>query len=200
MSNFWKLVRVVSASNKQETNLEVLWNALAKSPRSACLDTAGEANAIEHLKKDLNVEEADLVSDEDLPLALEVFSFLHFCLPPKMMEATKLGIFFGRLLEKEHMRTFVLATLNTILHKDNEGLFSMDLLHEIFDELDKSYNFMLGPSILALASSTQLKQLAKRNFPFLKEYKHQIQLCLDDPKCNTLIELASMTGEKADHA
>ena len=117
-----------------------------------------------------------------------------------MMEATKLGIFFGRLLEKENMRTVVLATLNTILHEDNEGLFSMNLLHKIFDELDKSYNFMLGPSILALASSTQLKQLAKGNFPFLKEYKHQIQLCLDDPKCNTLTELASMTGEKADHA
>ena len=55
--------------------------------------------------------------------------FLEF---PNMMESAKLGIFLWRLLEKENMRTVVLATLNTILHEDSKELFSMDLLHEIF--------------------------------------------------------------------
>ena len=156
---------------------------------------AGEADAIERIKKDLDIKEADFVSDEDLPLALEVFSFLHFCLPPNLIEATKMGIFFGRLLEKENMRTFVLSILNTILYENSKGLSCMDSVHKIFDELDKSYNFLLGPSILAQASITQLKQLAKRNFPFLKEFKYQIQHCLDESKCNTFTGLTSLAGK-----
>ena len=198
--NFWNLARVLSVSNQHERNPELIWNGLVKSQRlNQCLDTAGEAHAIEHLKKELNVEEADLtgalVSDEDLSLALETFSFLHFCLPPNMMEAAKLGIFFWRLLEKENMRTFVLATLNTMLYEESKVKYNMDLLNEIFYELDKSYNFILGPSILALASTTQLRQLANKDFPFLKDYRPQIQHCLEDPKCKTLTELALMTGE-----
>ena len=110
------------------------------------------------------------------------------------MEAAKLGRFYSTLLEKENMRTVVVATLNTML--DDEVEYNSNLLDDIFAELDKSYNFMLGPAILALASTSQLRQIANKDYPFLTEYKHQIKDCLGDPKCATFSQLDFLTGKK----
>ena len=112
------------------------------------------------------------------------------------MEAAKLGFFYSKLLSKENMRTVVVATLNTML--DNEVQYSSHLLDDIFAELDKNYNFMLGPAILALASTSQLRQIANKDYPFLTEYKHQIKDCLGDPKCATFSQLDFLTGKKVD--
>ena len=135
-----------------------------------------------------------LVTAEDVFLALDAFSFLHFCLPPNVMESAQLGFFYSTLLEKENMRTVVVATLNTML--DDEVQYSSHLLDDIFAELDKNYNFMLGPAILALASTSQLRQIVNKDYPFLTEYKHQIKDCLEDPKCETFSQLDFWTGKK----
>ena len=110
------------------------------------------------------------------------------------MEAAKLGRFYSKLLEKENMRTVVVATLNTMLH--DKVQHSSHLLDAIFAELDKNYNFMLGPAILALASTSQLRQIANKDYPFLTEYKHQIKDCLGDPKCATFSQLDFLRGKK----
>lgn len=75
--------------------------------------------------------------------------------------------------------------------------YNKDVLHQIFDELDKVYNFMLGPSILALASTPQLRQLAKSDFHFLKDYTQDIQHCLSDPNCNRMIDLTDGSAGNA---
>ena len=80
------------------------------------------------------------------------------------------------------MSTIALATMNNILSEKSSVLYNMDLVYEVFDEIDRAYNFTLGPAVLSLASKPQLKELAKKDYPFLRNCK----LCLLDPQCSIL--------------
>ena len=121
---------------------------------------------------------------------LEAFSFLHFCPPSNVVELLKIANFYWARLEcwsSWHyfcldMRSIVLATLNNILHQKNGVLYNMDLVYEFFDEMDKTYNFTLGPAILSLMTESQLRDMAQKDYPFLRNHK----LCLLDPQCSIL--------------
>ena len=137
------------------------------------------------------------MSDQDLPLLVEMFSFLHFCSPPNLMEAVKLGTFYEKLLEDNNAKTLLLATINNMLVGNIKSKHNKDVLDKIFDKLDKIYNFMLGPAVLAFSSTPQLRQLAKEEEkPFLEDYSRDIQHCLHHPQCERLVEL---TNGKAKH-
>ena len=109
----------------------------------------------------------DFDPDKYLPEVLEAFSLLYFCPPHHLVEAVKLGVFYENLLEHENLRTVVMATMNNIM-PDNQ-FENMNLLHEFFNELDKEYNFMLGPALITLSSASQLKQLAQLDLPYLAD-------------------------------
>ena len=132
--------------------------------------------------------------DKDLHTILEAFSLLHFCAPPNIEEVIRLANFYWWQLECSQwcldwgwcfcsdMRSIALATMNNILSEKSSVLYNMDLVYEIFDEIDRTYNFTLGPAVFSLASEPQLKELAKKDYPFLRNYK----LCLLDPQCSIL--------------
>ena len=162
-----------------------------------CLNTAQAENVVERIEAELNiVDTKDFDPDKYLPEVLEAFSLLYFCPPHHLVEAVKLGVFYENLLEHENLRTVVMATMNNIM-PDNQ-FENMNLLHEFFNELDKEYNFMLGPSILALAATPQLRQLAKADFHFLEDYSQNIQHC--NPNCDRMVDLTNgSAGIKLKH-
>ena len=146
-----------------------------------------------------------LVSDKDLLIILEAFSLLHFCPPPNIEEVIQLQLFYwarldcyysGRPLywtDCSDMRTIVLATMNNILSEKGGVLYNIAFVHELFNEIDKVYNLNLGLAILSLASKSHLKELAKKDYPFLRDYKH----CLLDPECSILANVTRhLTGRK----
>ena len=133
-----------------------------------CLNTAQAENVVERIEAELNiVDTKDFDPDKYLPEVLEAFSLLYFCPPHHLVEAVKLGVFYENLLEHENLRTVVMATMNNIM-PDNQ-FENMNLLHEFFNELDKEYNFKIGPALIALSSASQLKQLAQLDLPYLAD-------------------------------
>ena len=142
---------------------EKVWAALIKYRWvfGACLEPVEQANLIMQVDEELKITgsafKRTLLSFEDLPMLIEAFSFIHFCSPPRLTEAAKLGMFYEKLLEDRNAKSFVLATLNNMLQKNIKSVYNKDVVHQIFDELNKVYNFNLGPAILALASTSQLR-------------------------------------------
>ena len=183
-SNFWEMLQIVSKTTEEN----VVWEKILKIRGSqfsstACLNSSEVAGIIEQLKgetnltsltigSDLNITEGELVS------AIELFSILHFCSPPHLIEAVSLGHFFLELLSEERMETFVTALLKTINdHPDNK------LLHTFYDVVDNHYNFSLGPLVMALSNSHQLRQLVKYQPAYISNYVGAISQCLDQQNC-----------------
>ena len=159
-----------------------------------CLNTAQAENVVERIEAELNiVDTKDFDPDKYLPEVLEAFSLLYFCPPHHLVEAVKLGVFYENLLEHENLRTVVMATMNNIM-PDNQ-FENMNLLHEFFNELDKEYNFMLGPALITLSSASQLKQLAQLDLPYLADYKDLINKCINDSDSPHLEGLVERSGE-----
>ena len=197
LTNFWDLARLFSENKMHSKSTEIFFRQLAiqriKAIRSIkdnkCLTTAEEYEVIGIMRKELSLSKSELteifVSDQQLPVLLEAFSLLHFCPPSNVVELLKIANFYWASLTCWgpwsyfclDTRSLVLATMNNILQ--NEVLYNMDLVHEFFDEMDKTYNFTLGPAILSLMSESKLRDMAEKNYPFLRNYKS----CLQDKKC-----------------
>ena len=136
------------------------------------------------------------MSDKDLPNILEVFSVLHFCPPPNIEEVIRLANFYWKFVDCyfhgypyywskcSDMRTIGLATMNNILSEGGGVLYNMNLVYEFFSLIDRAYNFTLGPALLSLVTKSELTELAKRDYPFLRNYKH----CLLDPECSIMAD------------
>ena len=92
------------------------------------------------------------------------------------------------------MRTIGLATMNNILSEEGGVLYNMNLVYEFFSLIDRAYNFTLGPALLSLVTKSELTELAKRDYPFLRNYKH----CLLDPECSIMaIVTRDLTGKNS---
>ena len=88
-----------------------------------------------------------------------------------------------------------MATMNNIKVEYTEQFENKNLLHEFFKELDGEYNFQLGPSLIALSSASQLKQMATLDLPYLKDYQELIKQCVDSHDCSQLDHLVQSSGE-----
>ena len=157
-----------------------------------------ELGVIESVRKELKITESELmaISDQDISQLLEAFSLLHFCPPPNIIEAVRVGFFYWSQLTWawENMETFMLATINNILQDEGGVLYNKRLLYDPVETLDKKYNFSLslGPAVLALASKLQLEDLTKMNYPFLEEFNR----CLQADECRRRIDVEkNVAGE-----
>ena len=84
-----------------------------------------------------------------------------------------------------------MATMNSISPSNSNKFENKDLLYKIFNELDKEYNFQLGPALIALSPSSQLDQLAELDLPFLKDYKDLIAKCVGLHDCSGLLNVST---------
>ena len=126
-------------------------------------------------------------SDGDLPLVIEIFSLLHYCPNPQLVQSVKIGLFYENLLEEESIRTLVLAAINNLKNNVDKNR----RVDEFFVELDKVYKFKLGPTALALASASQLRNL---KIPFIKAFTHQIEQCLEGVDLTPLMNIVESSG------
>ena len=202
MTNYWYMARLFSESKLKNTSTENFFQRILEQRKRVephgCWSAVEEYIVLENLREKMKLAESKstfaVVFDKDLPTILEAFSLLHFCAPPNIEEVIRLANFYWWQLECSQwcldwgwcfcsdMRSIALATMNNILSEKSSVLYNMDLVYEIFDEIDKTYNLHLGLAILSLASKSHLKELAKKDYPFLRDYKH----CLLDPECSIL--------------
>ena len=195
MTNFWYMARLFSESKVQNVSTEKFFQGIHPH---GCLSAVEEYNVLENLRKKMRLAKSKstfaVLFDKDLPTILEAFSLVHFCAPPNIEEVMRLANFYWKHIDCSgwclwywgcfcsDMRSIALATMNNILSEKSCVLYNMDLVYEIFDEIHRTYNFTLGPAVLSLASKPQHKELAKKDYPFLRNYK----LCLLDPQCRIL--------------
>ena len=78
------------------------------------------------------------------------------------------------------------------MHRKGGVIYNRYLFHDFINELDKIYNLTIGPSLLALASKSQLKDLEKENYPFLEDFKN----CLQDGKCTARLDIKEDLASK----
>ena len=138
--------------------------------------------------------EKTLKDENDMQLAIEIFSLLHFCPSALLVDAVKLGLFFEELLEMHSMRTVVMAIMIAIKPEAVSTNESIRLLYEFFNKLDDEYDFQLGPTLLSLSSASQLEQMLKLDLPYLKEHKQMIRKCLDGQDCAELDDVLQNPG------
>ena len=214
-SNFGTLARLVHQSLEQGRDLTHLWKVILKHRWTAdilnttkesafCLDPLDEESVLVKIEAELDVVAPNATKDFDpdkyIPQVLEAFSLLHFCPPQHLVEAVKLGLFYKNLLEKENstehekLQAVVMATMNNI--RPDNRFENIDLLHEIFNEINKGYNFQLGPALIALSSASQLKQVAALDLPFANQtVKDLISECVDGQDCSHLDDLVQSSGK-----
>ena len=204
MSTFFKVAKFVDQILKQGVELADLWYVVLKQRWAAdnlvyCPDAALTGRALESIERELIVDEKSEQEDfdpENLQAILEVFSLLYFCPPQHLVEAIKLGIFYRNLLENENLRTLVMAVMYNISPRQANRFENKDLLHELFNEMDKEYDFQLGPALIALSSELELEKTAKLELPFLASYNDIIKKCIGESQnCSQLDSLVQSSGK-----
>ena len=200
---FWKVFQLVVEGRQRGFSHRELWKAALRNRwtieslqrtrgKHFCLDIPQQLSVVEETNQNLKMKhiysrKEIWGTDGDLPLVVEIFSLLHFCPPLQLVQSVKLGLFYENLLEEENMRTLVLAALNNL--KNNVDKNSR--VDEFFVELDKVYKFKLGPTVLALASASQLRNMET---PFLKVFTHQIEHCLEGVDCTPLMHIVQSSS------
>ena len=205
ISNFGKIAKLVHQSREQQVEMSEIWRVVLDQRWTAatlnntkgsdhCYNTIEEDVVIEKIRTELKIKDTNTTNNVDpdkyLQETLETFSLFYFCPPQRLVEAVKLGIFYKNLIENESPRTLVMATMKHISPNSNK-FDNKNLLHKIFNELDKEYNFQLGPALIALFPSSQLDQLAKLDLPYLKDYKDLIVQCVGLHDCSGLLNVST---------
>ena len=209
LGNLENMAKLVYQSLDQGVSSTDLWGVVLKQRWTVdilnhakgsayCLDISEEASVIEKIRAELNIVNKNdtklFETEKYLPQVLESYSLLHFCPPQHLVEAVKLGIFYENLLENENLRTVVMATMNNI-RPDNQ-FKNKALLHKLFIAMEKEFNgFKLGPALIALSSASELKQLAKLDLPYLKDYIDLVNKCVDDLECVDWDHLVQSSGK-----
>ena len=105
----------------------------------------------------------------DLSLGAKLLSVMDDC-SDSLVEVAKLSVFFESLLTNHSLETMVAATMNSIQPRGGNTINDFSAINTWFVELDKRYNFSIGPIVAALSNTDQLKQLKKLDPPFLEDF------------------------------
>ena len=180
----WAMVNLVQKSrlqNKTEDLQKIIlqrrWTQeiLTTSP---CLAKTGVSSVINDVKK-----EYDHISDEDIELGLELYSYLHYC-QREVVESAELSVFFEMLLTKHSLETLVASMMNSLQPRVGENVKAMNLW---FIELENKLNLSLGSLLVSLSATTDLIKLDQFEPPFLGRNKSSLTLCLFENDCGDLL-------------
>ena len=108
------------------------------------------------------------IPEDDLAFGTELYTALHDC-PGKLIEASKLSTMFESLLTEHNMNTVVAATMENIQPRAGDNIKDFTAINMWYERLDERYNFSLGPNILPLMNSENMKQLKTLTPPYMKE-------------------------------
>ena len=84
--------------------------------------------------------------------------------------------------------------MNNILSEGAGVMYNMNLVYEFFSLIDRAYNFTISPALLSLVTKSELNELAKKDYPFLRNYKH----CLLNAECSIMANVTrDLTGKNS---
>ena len=196
----WGMVNLAQTSRLQKkTDLlrtEVLkrrWSfeVLKEEP---CFDERRAELVINQIQEELHLEYKEYlqISDEDIELGVELYSYLHYC-EKKVVEAAKLSVLFEELLTNHGLRTVVASTMNNMQPRVGHMLKDLTAMNLWFEHLDKTLNFSLGPLLVSLSSKRELEGLLELDLPFLRNYAELIERCITKEHCDGA---AQITGKR----
>ena len=183
----WAMVNLVQKSrlqNKTEDLQKIIlqrrWTQeiLTTSP---CLGKTGVSSVINDVKK-----EYDHISDEDIELGLELYSYLHYC-QREVVESAELSVFFEMLLTKHSLETLVASTMNSLQPRVGEIVKDLATMNLWFMVLENKLNLSPGSLLVSLSSTTDLIKLDQLEPPFLGRNKSSLTLCLFENDCGDLL-------------
>ena len=188
----WTMVNLVQTSrlqNKTEDLQKIIlqwrWTQeiLTTSP---CLGKTGVSSVINDVKK-----EYDHISDEDIELGLELYSYLHYC-QRGVVESAELSVFFEMLLTNHSLETLIASTMNNLQPRVGENVKDLAAMNLWFEELENKLNLSLGSLLVSLFSTTDLIKLDQLEPPFLGRNKSSLTLCLFENDCGDLLQVPGM--------
>ena len=188
----WSMVNLVQTMHMQNKTgdlrravLRQRWSR--RIPEQPCLDEMGVNKEIKKIKKELNLDykEYSQMSDNDIELGLELYSYLHYC-QSQVVEAARLSVFFEALLSDQSLMTVVASTVNNIQPRAGDKLQDLTAMNMWFEQLDNRLNFSLGPLLIALSSTKELEMLKELDPPFLKMKTETMKQCMHDNNCEGL--------------
>ena len=151
-------IRSIKDYDVWKSILNQRWSSALKT--NSCLTENQVSGIILHSSQDLNLTyDWNLwIPEEDLKLAVELYSALLYC-SEKLKEAAKLSVFFDSLISGKNLNTVVAATMHNIQPRAGDNIKDFTAINMWYQRLDERYNFSLGKAILPLMTPSNLKQM-----------------------------------------
>ena len=115
---------------------------------------------------DLKPDYTPWIRDNDIVFGFELYSILHYC-SKNLGDAAKMFVFFEHLITHHSLETVIAATMNSIPPRADKRMQDFSSINMWYKQLDKIYNFALGPVQAMFSSTKELKILNKLKPPFL---------------------------------
>ena len=129
------------------------------------------------------------ISEQDIVTGFMIFSSLIHC-----SESIAISQFLHNLLSTQSPRTIIQATVNTIQAdyiREKENRMS---LNKFFMALNSIFSFHLGRILLATSSSSQLKSMMSKDWPYFNQFYHEMDECLNDASCQGVKDIVQTLG------
>ena len=173
------IMSLLRESRKERVHESEVWKTLLKhrweidflKANSSCLDEKQRFQVIYKTAQDLKIhyDSNQWIPKEDLRLGIELSSAIHYC-PETLIESAKLSKLFESLITNENLNTVVAATMHNIQPRAGDNIKDFTAINMWYQRLDERYNFSLGPSILHLMTTDDVKQFVTLKPPFLQHY------------------------------
>ena len=118
------------------------------------------------------------VPEEEIALVMELYMYLQYC-ESQILEAAQLSVFFDTLLANETLETLVVSTLQNMQPRSKGDVKDFSAINMWYRQLDQTYNFSLGPVIMALSTTEEVEELTELDAPYLMDYCGQGDDCED---------------------
>ena len=147
-------------------------------------------NLLEGITFGLNIETGDVAKDEDILTGFMMFSTMIYCSEP-----VALSQFLHNLLSTKSPRTIIQATVNTIQSSHIRETINRKRFNEFYLALDKIFHFQLGKALLASVSTSELKNMQARDWPYFTHYSQELEDCLNMDRCQEIRDIVNTLGK-----
>ena len=103
--------------------------------------------------------------------------------------------FIHTLLSAQSPRTIIQTTVNTIESDKVTQPVVKTMIGQFYLALDKIFNFQLGKILLAVTSSSQVKNMMENDSPYISQYREEIEQCLHGDSCQRVTDFIRDLGK-----
>ena len=140
----------------------------------------------------LNQYKSDgVLKKEDAVLSLQLYAAITFCSDT----SKNMFKFFKGMLKNSNKKETIQATVNTIRSGEEMENLSRKQLHHFYSTLEEAFDLQYGKILLATLDREELNQMMDLELPFIKQYKEEVKLCLEDVSCLQLQDIIHTLGK-----